>query len=237
MLSLSVSAPTVVLMTLGRRALLSGALGSGAAFSLRPAAADEPGEKPTFRRLQQTQFIAALGDPGARSGTGAETWGLWREDPGPRGVRLNGGYAKLVQAEGRAPAGWTFDKDDWWLEEHGLIMETPGPLPASKFVREGERMRLVAPKRRYVVTGDREVTSVLTVHNDGHWELSKGTLYDVTHLPCRSARYMPASPGASCTPAQANGANFPVRPGAEMPSVDGCAKQDFAVLFVVGVEG
>ena len=60
--------------------------------------------------------------------------------------------------------------------------------------REGERMRLVAPKRRYVVTGDREVTSVLTVHNDGHWELSKGTLYDVTHLPCRSARYMPASP-------------------------------------------
>ena len=30
-----------------------------------------------------TQYIAALGDPGATSGTGAESWGLWPEDPGP----------------------------------------------------------------------------------------------------------------------------------------------------------
>ena len=35
-----------------------------------------------------TQFIAALGDPKASSGTGAEQWGIWRIDPGPRGVRL-----------------------------------------------------------------------------------------------------------------------------------------------------
>ena len=32
------------------------------------------------------QSIAALGDPQALSGTGAQEWGLWRKDPGPRGV-------------------------------------------------------------------------------------------------------------------------------------------------------
>jgi len=31
-----------------------------------------------------TRFIAALGDPNSNSGTGAETWGLWVDDPGPR---------------------------------------------------------------------------------------------------------------------------------------------------------
>ena len=40
-----------------------------------------------FKRVE-TQFIAALGDPKASSGTGAEQWGIWRIDPGPRGVRL-----------------------------------------------------------------------------------------------------------------------------------------------------
>ena len=38
-----------------------------------------------FRRVP-TQFIAALGDPQATSGGGAETWGIWYVDPGPRGV-------------------------------------------------------------------------------------------------------------------------------------------------------
>ena len=52
---------------------------------------------------------------------------------------------------------------------------------------------------KYVVTGDREVTAVLTVHRvdaDGaqRWELDKGaTLHDVTHLAWRSARYTPAA--------------------------------------------
>ena len=41
-----------------------------------------------FKRLSPIQFIAAKGDPDASSGTGAEKWGLWREDPGPRGVYL-----------------------------------------------------------------------------------------------------------------------------------------------------
>ena len=41
-----------------------------------------------FKQVE-TQFIAALGDPKASSGTGAEQWGIWRIDPGPRGVRLH----------------------------------------------------------------------------------------------------------------------------------------------------
>ncbi len=36
-----------------------------------------------FTRVQ-TQFIAALSDPAATSGIGAEAWGLWPVDPGPR---------------------------------------------------------------------------------------------------------------------------------------------------------
>ena len=50
-----------------------------------------------------------------------------------------------------------------------------------------------------------QVTTVLTVHKDGRWELDKGTLYDVTHLPCRSARYTPAAPATpagTCAPTQ-----------------------------------
>ena len=41
----------------------------------------------------------------------------------------------------------------------------------------------------YIVTGAREVTTQLTVHDDGRWEVAEGSLYDVTHLPCRSALY------------------------------------------------
>mmetsp|Transcript_5263 Transcript_5263/g.15974 ORF Transcript_5263/g.15974 Transcript_5263/m.15974 type:complete len:256 (-) Transcript_5263:16-783(-) len=224
---------------LDRRVLVSSSLGPGlAALALsalegrrRFASAVESAEGPKFRRQSPIQFIAALGDPSASSGTGADRWGLWADDPGPRGVRLWQFEDKLVKTGGSAPAGWRFDGDDWWLEEHGLIMPGPGPLPSKRYV-DGA----VVPMRRYVVTGDREVTSVLTVHADGRWELSKGTLFDVTHLPCRSARYQPATGAAPCTPASADRRDFPVTPGAAMPAVGGCAKQDYAVLFVVGVE-
>ena len=64
-----------------------------------------------------TQYIAALGDPGATSGAGAESWGLWRLDPGPRGVELSD-YETLKAEGGVAPAEWKFDAADWWLEEH-----------------------------------------------------------------------------------------------------------------------
>ncbi|KAJ8599060.1 hypothetical protein CTAYLR_007599 [Chrysophaeum taylorii] len=162
-----------------RRALLA----TGVAALLKPdiAAAEE---EPKFRRLAPIQFIAALGDPEARDGSGAEQWGLWVDDPGPRGVFLRDYATKLKK--GKAPAGWEFDSNDWWLEEHGLIMPAPAfPLP---------------PKR-YLVTGARKVTTVLTVSPDGKWNLKDGTLYDVTHLPCRSARY--AAGADLCSPAAA----------------------------------
>lgn len=175
-----------------------------------------------FKRVS-TQFIAA--DPGMlqgkeSSGTGADHWGIWRIDPGPRGVRLSD-FPRLLARDGVAPrGGWQFDKGDWWLEEHGLIMEKPHfPLPVG----------------RYRVTGGRETTATLTVLPDFTWELDGGaTLHDVTHLPCRSARYRPESDAAS--PANANPAEFPVTPGAEMPVVEGCSKQDYAVVFVTAIE-
>jgi len=204
------------------------------------SAAAEESEKPKFKRLPQTQFIAALGDPESSSGSGAEKWGLWEQDPGPRGVRLRGNglgvdYAKLVgpDMKGVAPAGWRFDEKDWWLEEHGLIMEAPANLPARSLSSSEKSIR---PFKRYVVTGAREITTVLTVHDDGRWELAKGKLYDVTHLPCRSARYQPPGGSGSCTPASASSSLFPVKPGAAMPDVPGCARQDYAVLFVVATE-
>src|ERR1700674_4077407 len=127
-----------------------------------------------FRRIEP-QYIAALGDPGATSGNGAQSWGLWSQDPGPRGCKLDR-YDQLKAAGGVAPSQWKFDAADWWLEEHGLIMEKPTfPLPPGK----------------YLVTGDRTVTTMLTVQpkdKDGNqrWELADGaTLYDVTHLVCR----------------------------------------------------
>ena len=177
-----------------------------------------------FKRIP-LQYIAALGDPDATFGRNAQLWGLWRLDPGPRGVRLEK-YTVLKSMGGVAPALWKFDNTDWWLEEHGLIMEKPDfPLPPGK----------------YVVTGGRKVQTVLTVYpldKDGEqrWELGKGAkLYDVTHLPCRSARYTPATSDNSCSPAKAKQAAFPVAPGAPMPPIEGCSKQDYAVLFVIGV--
>jgi hypothetical protein len=194
--------------------------------AIGPAAHAVGQDKARFKRLLTPQYIAALGDPGANSGNGAEAWGLWRLDPGPRGVRLDR-YERLKAAGAVSPAGWKFDSADWWLEEHGLIMEKPDfPLPPGK----------------YLVTGDRDVMTVLTVHprdksGNQRWELGdRATLHDVTHLACRSARYTPPSAtGNSCSPANARQAAFPVAPGATMPSVEGCSKQDYAVLIVVGV--
>jgi hypothetical protein len=202
------------------RALVGGALLASGLFALPAQGAADTAYKPI-----PTQYIAALGDPGASSGTGAESWGLWRLDPGPRGVELTS-YGTLKADGGVAPAQWTFDGSDWWLEEHGLIMEQPAfPIPPGK----------------YVVTGGREMTAILTVHAKGddgaqHWELDSGaTLHDVTHLRCRSARYTPAAGGDSCSPANAHRSSFPVAPGEAMPPVEGCNKQDYQVLIVIGM--
>ena len=172
-----------------------------------------------------TQFIAALGGPGETSGDNAQLWGLWSQDPGPRGVWLSL-YPALMAEGGNAPAGWRFDGGDWWMEEHGLIMEQP-QFPLAPGV--------------YQVTGGREVTTTLTIgapdaNGAQSWELADGaTLGDVTHLACRSARYVPEVSGAACSPAAARSFDFPVSPGAAMPAVSDCAKQDYSVLFVVGM--
>jgi hypothetical protein len=106
----------------------------------------------------------------------------------------------------------------------GLIMESPTfPLPSG----------------RYLVTGGRSVTTGLTVDVNGNWKLDEGNLYDVTHLPCRAARYNPTSSAVVLgegegSPAAARLSDFPVKPGAIMPSIPGTNKQDYAVLFVIG---
>jgi hypothetical protein len=171
-----------------------------------------------------TQYIAALADPDAKRGTGAETWGIWTVDPGPRGVFLRD-FKTDIGPGGSTEAGWTFNPADWWLEEYGRIMEAPTvPLEPGQ----------------YVVTGNRSAVSILTVYApdaDGHmrWELDKeATIHDVTHLGCRSARYTPAVAGGSCSPMNASTQMFPVEPGGVMPAVTGCSKQDYAVLLVVG---
>ena len=196
-----------------RRAFLLSSLVAGA--QLLYAQAYSPSG---FERIP-TQFLAALGDPSATHGTGARGWGLWEVDPGPPGVWLRNYESQIVKNNNKAPAGWTFDPNDFWLEEHGLIMQSP------KFP--------VAPGR-YLVTGGRRVTTVLTIDDKGGWKLDDGKLYDVTHLPCRSARYTPTSEGGS--PLTARESDFPVAPGAEMPAVPGCNKQDYAVIFVIGKE-
>ena len=211
---------------LTRRSFIAAGTAAAATAALSPAVlAQSAGEAETNFRRVRTQFIAALADPDATSGSNAEEWGLWRLDPGPRGVRLNR-YQQLQEAGGVAPADWQFDNTDWWLGENGLIMEQPDfPLASGE----------------YLVTGDREVVSVLTVHpeaGDGshRWELRDGaTVYDVTHLRCRSARYTPAEGTDSCSPEKAQIREFPVTPGAEMPPVEGCNKQDYAVLFVIAI--
>ena len=210
-----------------RRDFLKAGIGLAALTLAAPRALAADGEKPAFTTIP-AQFIAALGDPKATEGTGAEAWGLWAVDPGPRGVRFTE-YEALKASRGIGPGGWTFDPAAWWLEENGLIMEAPSfPLPP----------------RRYLVTGGRWTTAVLTVHapdagGAARWELSDGaTLHDVTHLGCRSAVYTPLA-GAepeSCTPAKAPRDAFRVDPGAAMPPVPGCAKLDYHVLIVIGLE-
>ena len=209
-----------------RRCLLGGALGTAAA-ALTPAAFAQsvlgPGsEQVRFRRIP-TQYIAALAPPDATSGDNAHEWGLWRVDPGPRGVTL-AQFERLKQNGGHAPAGWQFDGSAWWLEEHGLIMEAPEfPMPPGQ----------------YMVTGNRSDKSVLTVQpkdGDGrqHWSLDDGpNIHDVTHLRCRSAVY--TSGTGTCSPTAARQSDFPVAPGADMPPVAGCEKQDYAVLIVIGI--
>ena len=189
-----------------------------------------PGSVPEGMHRAPTQFIAALGDPTSSSAkSGAENWGIWRIDPGPRGVYVRDFQTNpsLGSMNKRMPSGWMFDPNEFWIEEYGRVMEKPD-FP-------------VTPGR-YIVTGGREATTLLTVDEPNEkgeqgWRLEDSgvTLYDVTHLPCRSARYIPKK-GENRSPADAQWTDFPVTPGGEMPAVEGCDKLDYAVLFVTAVD-
>ena len=89
------------------------------------------------------------------------------------------------------------------------------------------------------MTGGREITTTLTIappaEGTQRWSLATGTVADVTHLACRAAVYSAETATTPCTPAAARPYDFPVTPGATMPPVGGCKKQDYAVLFVVGM--
>ncbi|WP_447963585.1 hypothetical protein [Nitrospira sp. Ecomares 2.1] len=68
------------------------------------------------------------------------------------------------------------------------------------------------------------------------WELAdQATLYDVTHLACRSARYTPATGYKTFPPANVGKPAIAVAPGGIMPAIEGCRKQDYAGLFVIAV--
>ena len=177
-----------------------------------------------IRRIQ-TQYIAALAAEGSTSGTGAETWGLWKVDPGPIGVWLRF-YQTLQKAGNIAPAGWRFDIDDWWLDENGLIMKAPEfPILAGQ----------------YYVTNGEENISLLTIEKPDaegkqSWSLTDDkTIGDVTHGPCRSARYTPEGESGSCSPKYANRSAFPLKPGEALPLVSGCNRKSYAVLIVFGL--
>lgn len=216
-----------VASALGRRSALAAVAPALVTASTLAPPSQAAETETKWKRLRPIQFIAALGSPDASSGSGAETWGLWKKDPGPRGVDLDR-IEGVKKRGGVAPAGWKFDDADWYVEEHGLIMEKPtgGDGGSGEQIKPG----------KYLVTGDRKVTTTLTVSPPDEkgamkWQLGEGQLYDVTHLPCRTGRYT----GPACTPANARQADFPVTPGGLMPPVEGCNKLDYAVLFVIGV--
>src|SRR3979409_1375379 len=75
-----------------------------------------------FRRIEP-QFIAALGDPAATTGNGAQSWGFWNQDPGPRACKLD--HYPQLKATGVAPAQWKFDASEWWVGEQGLVHGEP----------------------------------------------------------------------------------------------------------------
>ena len=45
----------------------------------------------------------------------------------------------------------------------------------------------------------------------------------------------PATVAGACSPTNAKQAAFPVAPGGAMLPVEGCTKQDYAVLIVIGM--
>lgn len=121
-------------------------------------------------------FIAALGSTDLQSGSGADKWGLWEGDPGSDGRQPS-------TLASNAPA-W-YKPHDWWLEEHGMVMPNPKPLPAGQYMVYGD-----------ITQGG---AKLLTIKQDGSWELPQGVkLDDVVHHPCKAFRYM-GTDGSGCS--------------------------------------
>ena len=97
--------------------------------------------EPKFQRVQ-TQFIAAAIDPvhgegmKASSGTGAGDWGIWRVDPGPRGVQLRE-FDRLQSTGGVAPRGWKFDQVQSHPMPHPKAAQSSNVRPSSLCSRTG----------------------------------------------------------------------------------------------------
>ena len=68
------------------------------------------------------------------------------------------------------------------------------------------------------------------------WSLTDDkTIGDVTHGPCRSARYTPEGESGSCSPKYADRSAFPLKPGESPPLVSGCNRKNYAVLIFFAV--
>lgn len=207
-----------------RRKMLSAGLGATLGAAALSFTLPAFGQNVRFNRVA-SQYIAALGPEDATEGDNAHTWGHWATDPGPIGVWLRD-FETMQATGGIGPTGWKFDKDDWWLDENGLLMKAPVfPMPAGMFL----------------VTNGTDNIAMLTVDEPDSagkqgWRLSnERTLLDVTHLKCRSARYRPASDGADCTPANADQAAFPLPPAQDPPAVENCDRQVYAVPIIFAV--
>ena len=100
---------------------------------------------------------------------------------------------------------------------------------------------LQIPEGQYSVTNGEEHFSSLTIEDPDaegkqSWSLSDDkTLANVTHGPCRSARYTPEGESGTCSPKFADRSAFPLKPGESPPLVSGCNRKNYAVLIVIGV--
>ena len=91
----------------------------------------------------------------------------------------------------------------------------------------------------HVTNGENHISPLTndTPDKDGKqdWSLSDGkTRKDVTHGPCRSARYTSVGASGTCTPEKANLSDFPLAPGVDVPAIGMCNRQIYAVLIVFG---
>ncbi|MEM6987666.1 MAG: hypothetical protein AAF499_14135 [Pseudomonadota bacterium] len=96
------------------------------------------------------------------------------------------------------------------------------------------------PAGEYVVSNGVSNISLLRVDEpaaagEQSWSLSDSmTIADVTHGPCRSARYRPRQTSGQCSPENAPQTVFPLGPGEQPPSVQYCDRKIYAVLIVIG---